>query len=163
MLTIFNVLLNRVVCHWISLTVEDEQVTHEELGMVAGRCMGVFNADDGMLGSRYPEWLQGAINVLIRLFRRVRLMVNVAKSKNMTCQPGAIHMGISEEAFSRKSQGEGGTYRENFMTAHPMPRLRGGFNVRVHDNLSQTIAWDKSRNRPGSTNSQPDRVSSAGV
>ena len=96
LLTIFNVLLNRVVCHWISLTVEDEQGTHEELGMVAGRCMGVFNADDGMLGSRYPEWLQGAINVLIRLFRRVRLMVNVAKSKNMTCQPGAIHMGISE-------------------------------------------------------------------
>ena len=112
MLTIFNVLLNRVVCHWISLTVEDEQVTHEELGMVAGRCMGVFNADDGMLGSRYPEWLQGAINVLIRLFRRVLLMENIAKYKTTTCQTGEIFTGMSEEEFGWRSTGEGVKHRE---------------------------------------------------
>ena len=48
--------------------------------------MGVFYADGGMIGSGDPEWLQGAINVIIRLFIWVRLMANVEKSNLMTCQ-----------------------------------------------------------------------------
>ena len=39
-------------------------------------------------------------------------MDNVKKSKTMTCQPGAILIEISEEAFSRRSKGEGDTYWE---------------------------------------------------
>ena len=41
-----------------------------------------FYADVGLIGSRDPEWLQGALNVLIRLLRRVGKMPNVAKSNN---------------------------------------------------------------------------------
>ena len=74
---------------------EDESAKHEVLGMTIGRCIGLFYADDGMIGSRYPEWFQEAINVIIELFRRVGLMSNVAKSKIMTCQTGAICMGMS--------------------------------------------------------------------
>ena len=69
--------------------------------------MGVFYADDGIILSRGPEWVQGVINVLIRLFRRFGLISNVEKSKIMTCQPGVICTGMSEEAFSRKSKLEG--------------------------------------------------------
>ena len=46
--------------------------------------MGVFYANEGMIGSWDPEWLQGAINILIGLFIRVGIMANVAKSKTMT-------------------------------------------------------------------------------
>ena len=60
----------------------------------------MFYADDDMIGSRDPEWLQGEINVHIGLFRRVILMTNIEKFKTMTCQPGEIFMGMSEEAFS---------------------------------------------------------------
>ena len=96
----------------MSLVVEGKSATHGGLRVVVGRCMGMFYADDGMIGWRGPEWIQGDINVLVILFRRVGLMANVAKSNTMTCQPGAICTGISEEAFSWNRKGEGSTYQE---------------------------------------------------
>ena len=48
--------------------------------------------------SRDLEWIQGALNVLIRLFRWYRLLANVAKYKAMTCQMGTRWSGISDEA-----------------------------------------------------------------
>ena len=50
----------------------------------------MFYANGRMIVSRDPEWLQGTINVIIRLFRRVGLMDNVKKSKTMPFQPGVI-------------------------------------------------------------------------
>ena len=49
-----------------------------------GRSMGVFYADNGFIVFQDPEWIQGAVNVLIGLFYRVRLVANVAKNKTMT-------------------------------------------------------------------------------
>ena len=63
--------------------------------MAVVRSLGVFYADDGIIRSWYPEWLQGALSVLIGLFSRVRLMVNVAKSNNMTFQLWEINTGMS--------------------------------------------------------------------
>ena len=51
-----------------------------------------------MVGLRDPKWPQGALNVPIGLFQRCGLVVNVTKSKVMTCQPGEIRYDISEEA-----------------------------------------------------------------
>ena len=67
--------------------------------------IGVFYADDVIMGSQDPEWIQGAIDVLIGLFYRVGLMANVAKYNTMTFQLGAIHTGMSEEDFSCRSSG----------------------------------------------------------
>ena len=78
-------IVDRVLLHFMSLIVEDEPVTNEGLGMEVGRCKDVFYSYDGMIGSRDPEWLQGVINVIIRLFIRVEFMANVAKSKTTTC------------------------------------------------------------------------------
>ena len=61
---------------------------------------GIFNAYDGMIGSRDSEWFQEAIYVIISLFRMVGLMANVSKSNTMTCQSWAVHMGMSEESVS---------------------------------------------------------------
>ena len=96
----------------MSLTVEYKSATHEGLGVVVGQCMGVFYADDGMIGSRNPEWIQGDINVLIGVFIRVGLMENIAKYKTMNYQTGVIHMGISEGGFIQRSKGYGATYHE---------------------------------------------------
>ena len=68
--------------------------------------MGLFYSDDGTIGSRDPEWICGAINVLIELFKRVRPMANVAKSNATTFQLGEICTGMSEEAFSWRIKGE---------------------------------------------------------
>ena len=68
--------------------------------------------DDDLLVSREPEWIQVALNVLIRLFRRIGLAANVATLKTMAYQTREIILGLSEEAFSRPSKGKGATYRE---------------------------------------------------
>ena len=73
---LFNVEVYSVVCHCLSLTVEDNSAMHDGLGMVVGSFMGVFYSDDSMIISRDPEWLQAAINVIIGLFRRIILMAN---------------------------------------------------------------------------------------
>ena len=54
-----------------------------------------------MVGSRDTEWLQVTLNVLISLFRWYRLVVNVASSKAMTCQPVTLRSGISEEVVGQ--------------------------------------------------------------
>ena len=99
----------------MSIPVEEKPATHEGLGTTVRLCMGVFDADDSMIGSREPECPQGAINVLIRLFRRFGLISNVEKSKTKTCQPGVICTGISEEGFSRSSKVGGATYRYHLL------------------------------------------------
>ena len=59
---------------------------------------GTVYADNGMVGLRNPEWLKGSLNVLIGLFRRYGLVINVANSKDMTCQTGSVRSGMSGEA-----------------------------------------------------------------
>ena len=48
-------------------------------------------------------------------------MANVAKYNTMTCQPGAICTGTSEEDFSWRSTGYGSTYRERLRRPIPCP------------------------------------------
>ena len=59
-------------------------VAHEVLGLLVGICLVLFYADDSVVVSRDPEWLQGDLNVLIGLFRWYGLVSNVAKSKAVT-------------------------------------------------------------------------------
>ena len=66
--TLFNLVVDNVVHKWLFVTVEDELVAHDGLGLVVGRCMGMFYMDDGMVESREPDCIQGSFNVLISLF-----------------------------------------------------------------------------------------------
>ena len=91
---------------------EDESDVHDVLGMTVGRILGMFCLDDGLIGFRYPERLQVALNVFRGLFCRVGLTANVAKYKNMNFQAGEIYTGMSEDDFSWRSTEDGDTYRE---------------------------------------------------
>ena len=57
LLTLFNVVVDNVVRHWLSMTVEDDTVIHDGMVHAVGWSMGVFYGDDGPIGLRYPEWL----------------------------------------------------------------------------------------------------------
>ena len=82
----------------MSMTVEYNTVFHDRMVHAVGWILGVFYVNYGLLWSRYLEWIQGALNVIIFLFLRIGLMANVAESKMMTCQPGTIQSRILEEA-----------------------------------------------------------------
>ena len=77
---------------------EDNRVAHGGMGEAAGRCLGVFCADDRIVGSRGSNWLQHLMNVFIRRFRWYGLAASTNKSHTVTCLPGALMSGMSEEA-----------------------------------------------------------------
>ena len=52
--TLFNVAVESVVRHCLSLTFEDESVIHDGLEMAAGRSIGVFYAYNGLVASHDP-------------------------------------------------------------------------------------------------------------
>ena len=75
--------------------------------------MAIFYADDGMVVSSDPTWLQGAFTALLAIFDRVGLMTNVSKTVSMVCQPcqaGAANRTV--EAYGRRITGEGRSYME---------------------------------------------------
>ena len=77
-------------------------------------------------------------------------MANIAKYKTTTCQPGTIHTGMLDEAFSWRIKGERDTYRERLRQRIPCPYFRmeltaGSVNIycrRLHG-TEKAIDWDR--------------------
>ena len=63
--TLFKVAVDSVVCHWISLTVEDREVLQDGPGNAVVWSLVMFYADYGLLGSWDPECMQGNLQNLI--------------------------------------------------------------------------------------------------
>ena len=105
--TLFNVVVDNLIQTWLDIEVKDQRVDHNRLGDAVGRCLGIFYSNDGMVGSRDPEWLHRLVNVLVGLFRQYGLADNVAKYHTMTCQPGALRPGMSVESKAMKCTGVG--------------------------------------------------------
>ena len=70
--TIFNVVVDAVVRNWVTLAVEEADKRGER-GKDGGQQATLFYADDGMVASSDPRWLQWAFNALVGLFERVGL------------------------------------------------------------------------------------------
>ena len=101
-----------MVRNWLALTVEDQLVAHEGMGLAVGRCLRLFYADNSLVGSLDTEWLQGTLNVITSLLHRYGLVVNVSKFKAMACQTVTLLSGISEEAVGRRCTYRGAMYCE---------------------------------------------------
>ena len=81
--TLFNVLVDNIIRTWLVMTVEDHRVAHDILEETVGRCLGLFYANNDMVGSRDLDWLQNAINILVGLVRRYVLDSNVENSSTI--------------------------------------------------------------------------------
>ena len=65
--TIFNVVVDAVVRHWLYLATQ-EAVRRGERGRERRHQAALFYADDGMIASTDPRWLQWAFTILVGLF-----------------------------------------------------------------------------------------------
>ena len=65
--TIFNVVVDAFVRHWVQGVVEEAEA-RGELGQEGRHQAALFYADDVMVASLEPVWLQGAVNALVGLF-----------------------------------------------------------------------------------------------
>ena len=68
-----------LIRHWLSLTINNPVTTHDGVGEVVGQKLGVFYANNGIIRSRNPKNLQGDINVLIVLFKKIYLKAKIMK------------------------------------------------------------------------------------
>ena len=104
--------VDAVVRNWVSGIVEEEEA-NGETGQEGRHQLALFYADDGIIVSSDPAWLQGAFTALLAIFDRVGLMTNFRKTVSMVyhpCQAGAGNR--TEEAYGRSITGEGRSYAE---------------------------------------------------
>ena len=75
-----------VVRHWVTFVIAEAEA-RGELGKEGRHQAALFYADDGMVASSDPGWLQGAFNTLVGLFDRVGLRTHFGKTVGMVCHP----------------------------------------------------------------------------
>ena len=95
-MTLFNVVVDNVVRTCMDITAKHQAVAQEVLRFNVGIFLVFFYADNGMIVEWDSEWLQNALRVLIGFFRRYGLVINIAKSRMIACQTGALRLVISE-------------------------------------------------------------------
>ena len=76
--TIFNVVVDAVVRHWLHLATQEAE-RRGERGREVRHQAALFYTDDGMLASSDSRWLQWAFTILVGLFDRVELKTNQRK------------------------------------------------------------------------------------
>ena len=108
--TIFNVVVDVVVRHWVKVMLEgaEERSKHRKEGRHKN---ALFYADDDMVASLDPRWLQGAFSTVAYLFDMVGLRNNVRKKVGMVCRPCQAAGTQSEAACGRRMTGQGPSYR----------------------------------------------------
>ena len=110
--TLFNVVVDAVVRHWIEGLVT-ETAEKGETGREGRHQSAVFYAADRMVVSLGPAWLQGAFSALVAIFDRVGLRTNVKKTVSMACHPCRAGSGNWTTAgYSRRLTGVGNTFKE---------------------------------------------------
>ena len=106
--TIFNVVVDAVVRHWVTGAIADAEA-QGGMGKEGRHQATLFYADNGMVASSDPLWLQGEFNTLVGLVDRVGLRENFRKTVIMVCHPCQAAGNLSTAAYGRSVTG-GGTY-----------------------------------------------------
>ena len=99
-----------VVRHWVTGVIA-ELKEQGDTGQEGRHQAALFYANDCMVASLEPGWLQGAFNTLLGLFDRVGLRTNVGKTVGMVCHPCQVAGNLTTEAYGRSITGVGPTYR----------------------------------------------------
>ncbi len=74
-----------------------------------------FYIDNGLIAGRDSDWLQSSFNLLVSLFKHIKLYTNAAKMKVLACIPGRIREGYIEEEYTQHRTGvETATNRKRF-------------------------------------------------
>ena len=71
-----------------------------------------FYADDRMLVSTDPGWIQSTFDILTGLFDQVGLRKNVRKTVGMVCKPCWSARLRADESYTRRMMGEGRSFKE---------------------------------------------------
>ena len=109
--TIFNVVVDAVVRHWVTLAMAEAEKQGERGD--EGRHQSVlFYTDEGMVALYDPRWIQWSFDTLAIMFEGVGLQTNVGKTVSMVCRPCQAAGTQPEAEYGRRITGGVPTYRE---------------------------------------------------
>ena len=109
--TIFNVVVDAVICHWVTV-VATKEAGAEGLGMSIQARVAYLYANDGIFALTQLDRLKRVFDVLADLFDRVGLHKNKGKTVSMAFQPCHTPGRMSEVAYEKRATGTGLTYQE---------------------------------------------------
>ena len=98
--TIFNVVVGAVVRNWVEVMVE-QLGGQDGRGQEGQHQSTIFYADDGMVASSEPVWMQKAFSTLLGLLDWVGLRKNVRKTVRMVCHLCQAVVTQSEAAYKQ--------------------------------------------------------------
>ena len=103
--TIFNVVVDAVVRHWVNGIVEEAEA-RREMGREGQNQAALFYQTTAWLSRWNPPGSRGAFTALLGIFDRMGLMKNVGKTVSIVCHPCQAGAGNrTEEAYGRRITG----------------------------------------------------------
>ena len=109
--TIFNVVMDYVIRHWVTVVIPTEAGTGG-LGLMIIDLAEYLYDNNGLVAPNQLERPQRAFVVLTSLFDRVGLRTNTGKMFSMVCQPCHASGRMLEEAYERWTTGIWPTFWE---------------------------------------------------
>ncbi len=102
---LFNIIVNAVVQEWMRLM---RTMIDDVDGNLAKRITGLFAmfyVDDGYIPSHDAEFLQEALNILVKTFKHVGLVTNMKKTQAMVCVVGKIRVQLPTDSYRHMREG----------------------------------------------------------
>ena len=109
--TIFNLVVDAVICHWV-MVVSVTEAGVEGIGALIQDLTAYFYADNRLVMSTQLKRLQRALNVLTNLFNQVGLWKNKRNTVSMACQTRHTPVRMSVVVYGRRVTGMGQNYWE---------------------------------------------------
>ena len=101
---IFSIMVDAIVREWLWQILGDK-VASLGLGEEIRQLLATFYADNGMIQSMDPVFLQSSFDILIGLSECVGLWMNTTKTKVMVCVPRKICIHTSNHVYNNMREG----------------------------------------------------------
>jgi hypothetical protein len=102
---LFNILVDMVARERVRLLWDESELEEGAIDQLLATFFVIFYVDDAYLASRDPEFLQRALDILVKLFARVGLKTNVKKTQMMICTPGRIRTQLPTALYQQIQRG----------------------------------------------------------
>jgi hypothetical protein len=102
---LFNIVVNVVVWEWMRLMCPMLDNAEGNLAKGLVGLFAVFYVDDGYIASRVAEFLQEALDILVKMFKRIGFATNTKKTQAMICMPGKIRVQLPMDSYKRMCEG----------------------------------------------------------
>ena len=94
----------------------------------------IYYADDGLLSGENKDTVQKTMDITTELFKKVGLEMNENKSKIMINNIGNLQTRICKEAYSRRLEGKGLSYKERLTSMVNCPKCDKKMQMRNLEN-----------------------------